>query len=56
MSRANWTGRCNRSLVEAFGPYTTQHIESTAEPYTVGDAVIAVIAVLSLAGIVLGVI
>lgn len=56
MSRANWTGRTNRSLVEAFGPYTTPHIEADAEPYTVADAVIAVFAVLSLAGIFVGVI
>ena len=53
---SNWTGRTHRSLNSAFGPYTTPHIESTAEPYTVGDAVIAVIAVAVLAGIVLGVI
>ena len=56
MSRANYTGKFPRSLVEAFGPYTSQRIESTALPYSVADAVIAVFAVAVLAGIVLGVI
>ena len=53
---SNWTGRVHRSLNSAFGPHTSQRIEDDAEPYSAGDLAIAVIAVLSLAGIFVGVI
>jgi hypothetical protein len=37
MNNSNWTGRTHRTMVSAFGPYTSQRID---EPVHVSDRIV----------------
>ena len=58
MSRANWTGRTPRTLVEAFGAYVIQHIDDDDDyvPLSLPSLAIAAIGVLFAALVVIGLI
>lgn len=48
MNNSNWTGRTNRTMQEAFGPYTSRSIHEQYTPMDWQDKAVVIASVLAL--------